>query len=144
MNYALNYEVLFRIARVTLYVVDTNLTKTPEELEKTASHLKMEFEMKDLRKLIYALTWSWSIVLTVFWSTCRTTPLRFHLWVYPWSSIRYMQTRPLKRLWNPKFHLSSTLGFVVFSSLYLDKISHSMLILVKMQLRAYTQPLNWY
>ncbi|KAM1441272.1 hypothetical protein ACFXTO_009402 [Malus domestica] len=46
----LNYEVLFQIARVTVYVVDTNLTKTPEELKKTASHLKMEFEMKDLGK----------------------------------------------------------------------------------------------
>ena len=46
----LNYEVLFQIARVTVYVVNTNLTKTLEELEKTASHLKMEFEMKDLRK----------------------------------------------------------------------------------------------
>ncbi|KAM1379986.1 hypothetical protein ACFX2I_021781 [Malus domestica] len=46
----LNYEVLFQIARVTVYVVNTNLTKTLEELEKTASHLKMEFEMKDLGK----------------------------------------------------------------------------------------------
>ena len=48
--YVLNYEVLFRIARVTVYVVDTNLTKTLEELVKTASHLNMEFEMKDLKK----------------------------------------------------------------------------------------------
>ena len=46
----LNYKVLFQIARVTVYVVNTNLTKTPEELEKTALHLKMEFEMKDLGK----------------------------------------------------------------------------------------------
>ncbi|KAM1106870.1 hypothetical protein ACFX2B_003655 [Malus domestica] len=46
----LNYEVLFQIARVTIYVVNTNLNKTLEELEKTASHLKMEFEMKDLGK----------------------------------------------------------------------------------------------
>ena len=46
----LNYEVLFQIARVTVFVVNTNLTKTPEELEKTDSHLKTEFEMKDLRK----------------------------------------------------------------------------------------------
>ena len=52
----LNYEVLFQIARVTVYVVDTNLTKTPKELEKTASHLKMEFEIKDIWKLVYALT----------------------------------------------------------------------------------------
>ena len=43
-------EVLFQIAKVTVYVVNTNLTKTLEELEKTASHLKMEFEMKDLGK----------------------------------------------------------------------------------------------
>ena len=43
-------------ARVTVYVVNTNLTKTLEELEKTASHLKMEFEMKDFGKLVYALT----------------------------------------------------------------------------------------
>ena len=46
----LNYEVLFQIARVAVYVVDIHLTKTLEELEKTASHLKMEFEMKDLGK----------------------------------------------------------------------------------------------
>ena len=46
----LNYEVLFQIARVTIFVFNTNLTKTPEELEKIASHLKMEFKMKDLRK----------------------------------------------------------------------------------------------
>ena len=46
----LTYEVLFQIARVIVYVVNTNLTKTPEEHEKTASHLKMEFEIKDLRK----------------------------------------------------------------------------------------------
>ena len=48
--YVLNYEVLFRIARVIVFVVNTNLTKTPEELEKTDSRLKTEFEMKDLRK----------------------------------------------------------------------------------------------
>ena len=46
----LNYEVLFQIARVTVYVNDMNLTKTLEELEKTVSHLKMEFEIKDLGK----------------------------------------------------------------------------------------------
>ena len=46
----LNYEVLFLIARVIVYVVNTNLTKTLEELKKTVSHLKMEFEMNDLRK----------------------------------------------------------------------------------------------
>ena len=46
----LNYEVLFQIARVTVYVVDIHLTKILEELEKTASHLKMEFEMKDRGK----------------------------------------------------------------------------------------------
>ena len=47
----LNYEVLFRIVRVTVFVFNTNLTKIPEELEKTDSHLKTEFEMKDLRKI---------------------------------------------------------------------------------------------
>ena len=46
----LTYKVLFQIARVTVYVVNTNLTKTLEELEKTASHLKMEFEINDLGK----------------------------------------------------------------------------------------------
>ena len=51
----LNYEVLFRIARVTVYVIDMNLTKTLEELEKTASHLKTKFEMKDLRKTLLCL-----------------------------------------------------------------------------------------
>ncbi|KAM1873362.1 hypothetical protein ACFX13_007204 [Malus domestica] len=51
----LNYEVLFQIARVTVYVVNTNLTRTLEELEKTASHLKMEFKMKDLRKTCLCL-----------------------------------------------------------------------------------------
>ncbi|KAM1674767.1 hypothetical protein TB1_039768 [Malus domestica] len=46
----LKYEVLFQIARVIVYVINTNLTKTLEEFEKTTSHLKMEFEMKDLGK----------------------------------------------------------------------------------------------
>ena len=41
-------------------------------------------------------------------------------------------------------YLSSTLRFVVLSSLYLDMTSPSLLILVKIQHRAYTQPLNWY
>ena len=44
------YDILFRIDEVTVYVVNTNLTKTLEELEKTDSYLKMEFEMKDLGK----------------------------------------------------------------------------------------------
>ncbi|KAM1985453.1 hypothetical protein ACFX16_013621 [Malus domestica] len=41
-------------------------------------------------------------------------------------------------------YLSSTLRFVVLRSMYLDRISHSLLILVKMQHRAYMHPLNWY
>ena len=41
-------------------------------------------------------------------------------------------------------YLSSTLHFVVLRSLYLDRTSHSLLILVKVQHCAYTQPLNWY
>ena len=39
-------------------------------------------------------------------------------------------------------YLSSTLRFVVLSSLYLDRTSSSLLILVKMQHCTYTQPLN--
>ncbi|KAM1731082.1 hypothetical protein ACFX11_017017 [Malus domestica] len=46
----LNYEVLFRIARVAVYVNDMNLTKTLEELEKTTSHMKTKFRMKDFGK----------------------------------------------------------------------------------------------
>ena len=65
----LNYEVLFQIARVTVYVVDTNLTKTPEELEKTASHLKMEFEMKDLGKTRLCLDLKLKHCSDDFWST---------------------------------------------------------------------------
>jgi len=40
---------------VTVYVNDMNLIRTLEELEKTTSDLKSEFEMKDLRKFWFCL-----------------------------------------------------------------------------------------
>ena len=42
-------------AIVAVYVDDMNLIGTPEELARTASHLKSEFEMKDLGKTRYCL-----------------------------------------------------------------------------------------
>ncbi|KAM1628851.1 hypothetical protein ACFX2K_017216 [Malus domestica] len=42
-------------AIVAVYVDDINLIRTPEELARTASHLKSEFEMKDLGKTRYCL-----------------------------------------------------------------------------------------
>ena len=40
---------------VAVYVAGLNLIGTPEELTKTTSYLKKEFEMKDLEKLKYFL-----------------------------------------------------------------------------------------
>ncbi|KAM1744316.1 hypothetical protein ACFX11_011214 [Malus domestica] len=42
-------------AIVAIYVDDMNLIGTPEELARTVSHLKSEFEMKDLGKTRYCL-----------------------------------------------------------------------------------------
>ena len=42
-------------AIVAFYVDDMNLIKTPEELKRTATHLKSKFEMKDLGKTRYYL-----------------------------------------------------------------------------------------
>ena len=42
-----SYSKLLELQFMSL---NTNLTNTLEELEKTDSHLKMEFEMKDLGK----------------------------------------------------------------------------------------------
>ena len=44
-----------RCAIVAVYVDDMNLIVTLEELTRTASHLKSEFEMKDLGKTRYFL-----------------------------------------------------------------------------------------
>ena len=41
--------------KVAVYVDDLNLIETLEELTKTASYLKKEFEMKDLRKTKFCL-----------------------------------------------------------------------------------------
>ena len=141
----LNYEVLFQIARVTVYVVNTNLTKTLEELEKTASHLKMEFEMKDLRKTRLCLDLKLkhcSDGILVYQSnyTPNVLPLSIPLIVHTLYA-----NETLEEVMESEIpYLSSTLRFVVLSSLYLDRTSPSLLILVKMQHRAYTQPLNWY
>ncbi|KAM2126674.1 hypothetical protein ACFX1R_006666 [Malus domestica] len=40
---------------VAVYVNDMNLIRTPEELARTATHLKSKFEMKDLGKTRYCL-----------------------------------------------------------------------------------------
>ena len=42
-------------AIVAVYVDDINLIGSPEELEKTASYLNKEFEMKDLGKTRFCL-----------------------------------------------------------------------------------------
>ena len=46
----------FEFATVAVYVDDMNLSGTLEELEKIVSHLKSEFEMKDLRKTQFCLS----------------------------------------------------------------------------------------
>ncbi|KAM1909123.1 hypothetical protein ACFX14_028550 [Malus domestica] len=141
----LNYEVLFQIARVTVYVVKTNLTKTPKELEKTALHLKMEFEMKDLGKTLLYFNLKLehcSDGILVYQSnyTLNMSPLSVPLIVHTLYA-----NEIIEEVMESKFpYLSSTLRFVVLSSLYLDRTSPSLLILVKMQHCAYTQPLNWY
>ncbi|KAM1476214.1 hypothetical protein ACFX1S_038082 [Malus domestica] len=43
------------LAIVAVYIDDINLIGTPEENERTAAHLKLEFEMKNLRKTRYYL-----------------------------------------------------------------------------------------
>ena len=42
-------------AIVAVYVDDMNLIRTPEELARTATHLKLKFKMKDLGKTRYYL-----------------------------------------------------------------------------------------
>ena len=45
----------FEFAIIVVYVDDFNIIETPEELNKTVSYLKKEFEMKDLRKTKFCL-----------------------------------------------------------------------------------------
>ena len=110
----LNYEVLFRIARVTVYVVDMNLTKTPEELEKTASHLKMEFEMKDLGKtrlyLDLKLKHCSNGTLVYQSNYTPSIPVIIHT-LYTNETLEEVMESEIP-------YLSSTLSFVVLSSLY--------------------------
>ena len=47
---------------VALYVGNMNLIGTPEELVRTAAHLKLEFEMKDLGKTQYCVDFKMSTV----------------------------------------------------------------------------------
>ncbi|KAM1188925.1 hypothetical protein ACFX2J_024654 [Malus domestica] len=141
----LNDKALFQIARVTIYVVNTNLTKTPEELEKTASHLKMEFEMKDLGKTRLCLNPKLKHCydgILVYQSnyTLNVSPLSIPLIVHTLYA-----NETLEEVMESEIsYLSSTLRFIVLSSLYLDRASPSLLILVKMQHHAYTHTLNWY
>nr|CBL94139.1 putative polyprotein (retrotransposon protein) [Malus domestica] len=46
--YLISLKSHSRFAIVAIYVDDMNVIKTPEEVAKTATHLKSEFEMKDL------------------------------------------------------------------------------------------------
>ncbi|XP_068305132.1 uncharacterized protein [Pyrus communis] len=52
---ALKTEYLAEEDARALYVDDMNLIEIPKELERTAAHLKLEFEMKDLGKTRYCL-----------------------------------------------------------------------------------------
>ena len=125
----LNYEVLFQIARVTVYVVNTNLTTTPEELEKTSLHLKMKFELKDLRKTRLCLDLklkhcSDSILVYQSNYTPKVSPLSIPLIVHTLYA-----NETLEKVMESKIpYLSSTLCFVVLSSLYLDRTSPSLMI----------------
>ena len=125
----LNYEILFRIARVTVFVVNMNLTKTLEELKKTASHLKMEFEMKDLGKTRLCLDLKLkhcSDDILVYQSnyTPKVSPLSI-----PFIVHRLYANETLKEVMESEIpYLSSHVRFVVLSSLYLDRTSPSMLI----------------
>ena len=49
-------------AIIVVYVNDMNLIGTIKELEKTASHLKLKLEMKDIEKLGFVSDWSSSIM----------------------------------------------------------------------------------
>ena len=48
-------------AIIAVYIDDLNINGTPEELYKTVESLKKEFEMKDLAKQNFALTYKLSI-----------------------------------------------------------------------------------
>ena len=100
--YVLNYEVLFQIDRVTVYICqnDMNLTKTLEELEKIASHLKMEFKMNDLGKTH----------LRIDLKLPLSIPMIFHM-LYANETLEEVMESEIR-------YLSSTLRFVVLSSLY--------------------------
>ena len=123
----LNYEVLFQIARVTVYVVNANLTKTLEELEKTASHLKMEFEMKDLRKTRLCLDLKFkhcSDDILVYQSNYTSNVLPLSI---PFIVHTLYENETLEEVMESEIpYLSSTLLFVVLSSLYLDRTSLSL------------------
>ena len=51
-----------KIIIIVVYVNDLNLIGTPEELTKTINYLKMEFEIKDLKKQNIVSTCGLSIV----------------------------------------------------------------------------------
>ena len=105
----------------------------------------MEFEIKDLGKTHLCLDLKLkhcSDGILVYQSnyTPNMSPLSIPLIVHTLYA-----NETLEEVMKSEIsYLSSTLRFVVLSSLYLDKTSPSMLILVKIQHRAYTQPLNWY
>ena len=127
------------------FVVNKNLTKTPEELEKTALHLKMEFEIKGIGKTHLCLDLklkhcSDGTLVCQSNYTPKVSPLSIPLIVHTLYA-----NETLEEVMESEIsYLSFILRFVVLSSLYLDKTSPKLLILVKMQHRAYTHPLNWY
>ncbi|KAM2926661.1 hypothetical protein FF1_043998 [Malus domestica] len=115
----LNYEVLFQIARVTVYVHNMNPNKTLEELEKTASHLKMEFEMKDLGKTRLCL----DLKLKHCFDGILVYLLNYTLKVIPLSIPMKVHTlyanETLEGVMESEIpYMSSTLHFVILSSLY--------------------------
>ena len=49
------FTIQFGFTIIEVYLDDLNLVRTPEKLIKTITHLKNEFEMKDLEKTRFCL-----------------------------------------------------------------------------------------
>ncbi|MBT0984610.1 hypothetical protein KJ032_26650, partial [Salmonella enterica subsp. enterica serovar Typhimurium] len=106
-------------AIVAVYVDDMNLIETLAELEEIAAHLKSEFEMKDLRKtrLCFDLKFKrCSDSILVYQSNYTPNVLLLSI---PLIIHTLYANETLEEVMESKIpYLSSTLRFVVLSSLY--------------------------
>ncbi|XP_070667449.1 uncharacterized mitochondrial protein AtMg00810-like [Malus domestica] len=117
------------VASFAVYVVDINLTKTLEELEKIASYLKTKFEMMDLGKTRLSLDMKfkhYSDGILGYQSnyTTKVLPLSIHM-IY---HTLYANETLEKVMESEVPYLSSTFALCYTCLIALDMISHSLLI----------------